>query len=327
MPDPTRPELVTLFLCGDVMLGRGIDQILPHPGDPRLYEPAVASATTYVELAERAHGPILRSVDFAYVWGEALEALRDAAPDLRIINLETSITRSADAVAKGINYKMDPDNAACLSAAGIDACVLANNHVLDWGRTGLLETLATLERLGVKSAGAGRDAAAAEAPAVLPVPGRGRVLVFAFGPNTNAPAQRISTVPAQEPERQVEAPLPNEARQVAVRFIQTAVARENLEEAWELVGPNLRGGLTRKEWLTGNNPVVPFPVDQLDVAPYKVDEAYETSALMEVALLPRKGSGVRAQVFFLGLKKVGSGPRARWVVDNWVPRASAVVPR
>jgi poly-gamma-glutamate capsule biosynthesis protein CapA/YwtB (metallophosphatase superfamily) len=27
--------LVTLFLCGDVMLGRGVDQILPHPGDPR----------------------------------------------------------------------------------------------------------------------------------------------------------------------------------------------------------------------------------------------------------------------------------------------------
>ena len=114
---------------------------------------------------------------------------------------------------------------------------------------------------------------------------------------------------------------------MAVRFIQTAVARENLEEAWTLVGPNLRGGLTKKEWLTGNNPVVPYPIDKLEVAPYKVDESYETSALIEVALLPRKGSGVRSQVFFLGLKKVGSGSRTRWVVDNWVPRASAVVPR
>ena len=153
------------------------------------------------------------------------------------------------------------------------------------------------------------------------------VLLLALGPNKDAPKERISNVPAQEPERQVEAPLPKEARQVAVRFIQTAVARENLEEAWTLVGPNLRGGLTKKERLTGNNPVVPFPIDKLDVAPYKVDEAYETSALIEVALLPRKGSGVRAQVFFLGLVKVGSGPRTRWVVDNWVPRASAVVPR
>jgi hypothetical protein len=152
-------------------------------------------------------------------------------------------------------------------------------------------------------------------------------LLLVLGPNKDAPKQRISNVPAQEPERQVEAPLPKEARQVAVRFIQTAVAREDLEEAWTLVGPNLRGGLTREEWLTGNNPVVPYPIDKLEVAPYKVDESYESSALIEVALLPRKGAGVRAQVFFLGLVKVGSGSRARWVVDNWVPRASAVVPR
>jgi len=152
-------------------------------------------------------------------------------------------------------------------------------------------------------------------------------LLLVFGPDKDAPEERISNVPAEEPVREVKAPLPQEARDVAVRFIQTAVARENLEEAWTLVGPNLRGGLTKKEWLTGNNPVVPYPIDKLEVAPYKVDESYETSALIEVALLPRMGSGVRSQVFFLGLKKVGSGSRTRWVVDNWVPRASAVVPR
>jgi hypothetical protein len=155
----------------------------------------------------------------------------------------------------------------------------------------------------------------------------GVALVLVLAPDTDAPPQRLSNVPAQEPERQVKAPLPQEARRVAVRFIQTAVARENLEEAWTLVGPNLRGGLTRKEWLTGNNPVVPYPIDQLDIAPYKVDESYERSALLEVALLPRKGAGVRAQVFFLGLVKLGAGKNARWVVDNWVPRAAAVTPR
>jgi hypothetical protein len=73
--------------------------------------------------------------------------------------------------------------------------------------------------------------------------------------------------------------------------------------------------------------VVPFPIDKLDVAPYKVDESYERSALIEIALLPREGSGVRAQIFFLELKRLGTGTKARWVVDNWVPRASAVVPR
>jgi hypothetical protein len=155
----------------------------------------------------------------------------------------------------------------------------------------------------------------------------GVVLVLVFGPNKNPPPQHFSATPAQQPERLVKAPLPHEARRVAVRFIQTAVARRNLEEAWTLVGPNLRGGLTKERWLTGENPVVPYPIDKLEVAPYKIDEAYTRSALLEVALLPRKGSGVRAQVFFLGLKKVGAGGQARWVVDNWVPRAAAVVPR
>ena len=152
-------------------------------------------------------------------------------------------------------------------------------------------------------------------------------LVLVFGPNTNAPPQHISSAPAQVPAVQKKAPLAHEARKVAIRFIQTAVAREHLEEAWHLVGPNLRGGLTKERWITGENPVVPYPIDQLEVAPYKIDESYETSALLEVALLPKKGSGVRAQVFFLELKRMGEGKNARWVVDNWVPRASAVVPR
>ena len=129
------------------------------------------------------------------------------------------------------------------------------------------------------------------------------------------------------PEKLVKAPLSDEARKVAVRFIQTAVAREHLDEAWSLVGPNLRGGLTRAEWLTGENPVVPYPIDELEVAPYKIDGSYTKSAILEVALVPRKNAGVRAQVFFLELRKVGKAGTSRWVVDNWVPRASTVVPR
>jgi len=151
--------------------------------------------------------------------------------------------------------------------------------------------------------------------------------VLVLGPNKNPAPQHLSATPAQQPEQLVKAPLAEDARRVAVRFIQTAVARKNLDEAWTLVGPNLRGGLTKKRWTSGENPVVPYPVDKLDVAPYKVDASYTRSALLEVALLPRKGAGVRAQVFFLELKKLGSGPASRWVVDNWVPRAAAVVPR
>jgi poly-gamma-glutamate synthesis protein (capsule biosynthesis protein) len=43
---------VKLFLCGDVMTGRGVDQILRYPGDPRLWERYVHDARGYVELAE-----------------------------------------------------------------------------------------------------------------------------------------------------------------------------------------------------------------------------------------------------------------------------------
>ena len=106
-------------------------------------------------------------------------------PDARIINLETAITRSDDYARKGINYRMSPENADCLSAAGIDCCVLANNHVLDWGQSGLVQTLATLERLQIKTSGAGRNVIEAAAPAALDIAGKARLLVFSFGDVTS----------------------------------------------------------------------------------------------------------------------------------------------
>ena len=179
------PRLVKLFLCGDVMTGRGIDQILPHPSEPTLYEPYVTSARAYVELAERVSGPIARPVDFPYVWGDVLAEMAEQAPDLRVINLETSITKSESPLSKGINYRMHPANAGCLLAAGIDCCVLANNHVLDWGVEGLLETLDTLSEAGIATAGAGRTADEAARPAVLEIAAGCRVLVFSLGSTTS----------------------------------------------------------------------------------------------------------------------------------------------
>jgi poly-gamma-glutamate synthesis protein (capsule biosynthesis protein) len=167
------------------MTGRGIDQILPHPCDPRLHESYAESAMDYVRLAEAVVGPISRPVDFAYVWGAALQELDRRRPDARIINLETSITRSEAYLNKGINYRMSPENARCLQTAGIDCCVLANNHVLDWGRDGLVDTLATLENLRIKTTGAGRNSAQAILPAILDVAGEGRVVVHAFASPTS----------------------------------------------------------------------------------------------------------------------------------------------
>ncbi len=177
--------LVTLFACGDVMPGRGIDQILPHPGDPELREGYIGDARDYVRLAERASGPIPRPVSFSWPWGEALPAIAGMAPDVRIINLETSITRSGCfAPGKSVHYRMSPANVACVAAPQPDVCALANNHVLDFGRAGLEETLRTLARAGLKGAGAGRDVTEARRPAAVPVPG-GRVLVFSCGDDSS----------------------------------------------------------------------------------------------------------------------------------------------
>lgn len=73
----------TLFLAGDVMTGRGIDQVLPHPSPPRLYETCMQSAREYVDLAERANGPVAAPVAWDYVWGDALAVLARKRPDAR----------------------------------------------------------------------------------------------------------------------------------------------------------------------------------------------------------------------------------------------------
>ena len=175
-----------LFLCGDVMTGRGIDQALPHPVSPVLNEPYVRDAREYVALAERANGPIARPLSSNHIWGDALQELERASVDFRIINLETAITSQETPLPdKGIHYRMHPLNIGCLSAARISACALANNHVLDWGYSGLSETLRTLDAAGIAHSGAGNNAEEAAAPAILNVADKARVLLFSFGSTTS----------------------------------------------------------------------------------------------------------------------------------------------
>lgn len=180
-----RGDLLTVFLCGDVMLGRGVDQILPHRGDPRLWELGAADARAYVALAEAVNGPIPSPVDFSWPWGDALDLLAEAEPDVRIVNLENAVTRCGEpAPGKGIHYRMNPANLPCLSAVHPDVCVLANNHVLDFGVQGLTDTLDALAGAELRAAGAGRDAGEASRPAVVPIDDDHRVLVYALGSPT-----------------------------------------------------------------------------------------------------------------------------------------------
>ncbi|MEQ8995582.1 MAG: CapA family protein [Coleofasciculus sp. B1-GNL1-01] len=184
--DNSTSNFITLFLCGDVMTGRGIDQVLPHSSNPVLHESYIKDARDYVTLAENTNGIIEKPVNFAYIWGDALEEFERVSPDLRLINLETSITKSDEYWQdKLIHYRMQPDNSPCLTAAHIDYCSLANNHVIDWGYAGLQETLDTLTKLNIKSAGAGHNLKAAAAPTVMEIEGKGRVIVFSWGFKTS----------------------------------------------------------------------------------------------------------------------------------------------
>src|SRR6266487_4713232 len=190
--------LLRLFLCGDVMTGRGIDQALPHPVNPVLYEPYVRDAREYVELAEKAHEPIPRPLSLDYIWGDALQELEDAQMDLRLVNLETAITSAETSWSgKAIHYRMHPQNIGCLSAARISACTLANNHVLDWGYLGLSETLRSLDTAGIAHSGAGNSAEEAAAPAVLNVADKARLLLFSFGSTTCGIPREWSATPSR----------------------------------------------------------------------------------------------------------------------------------
>ena len=181
--------LITLFLCGDVMTGRGIDQVLPNPSDPEIHEAYVHDARRYLALAEEESGDIDTPLRFEEVWGEGLDVLEQTAPDAHIINLETAVTTSDDHwPGKGIHYRMHPDNIGVLTAADIDCASLANNHALDWGRAGLAETIETLDTAGIETAGAGTDEDAASAPGIVEIDDGRRVLVFAFAtPDSGVP--------------------------------------------------------------------------------------------------------------------------------------------
>ncbi len=172
------PDVMTVLLGGDVMLGRGVDQILPHPGDPELREPFVHDARRYVELAEQANGPVPRPVDWGWPWGDAAEILEELAPDVRLVNLETTITVNGEfADHKAVHYRMHPDNLPALTAFRPDVCAIANNHILDFGRRGLADTCDAFAAAEIHGVGAGANFDVAQRLAVITPYGDHRVII------------------------------------------------------------------------------------------------------------------------------------------------------
>ncbi|MFZ0831545.1 MAG: CapA family protein [Mycobacterium sp.] len=195
--DTSRPGPM-IFLSGDVMTGRGIDQILPYRGDPELRESVVDDARTYVSLAEQVNGKIPVPAEFAWPWGDALALLDAFAPEVRLINLETTITAGGEFMrGKAVHYRMHPDNIGCLNAIRPDACALANNHVLDFGTQGLADTLRALIRAGIRGLGAGPDAEHAERPAVIALPDGSHVVILSVGMGSSGIPRRWAAAESQ----------------------------------------------------------------------------------------------------------------------------------
>lgn len=148
----------TISFLGDIMLGRLIDQLLPrHVDEPEDARHVASIRRRQSELCDyNASSP----------WGDTLLLLQQS--DLRIGNLETSVTTSNEKWPdKVFNYRMHPANIECLKAAQVDYVSLANNHTLDFGRSGLMETIDVLQDADIAFAGAGHTTTEAERPAVL----------------------------------------------------------------------------------------------------------------------------------------------------------------
>jgi hypothetical protein len=117
-----------------------------------------------------------------------------------------------------------------------------------------------------------------------------------------------------------------EARKIVAQFINTAVARKNLAQAWKITGPSLKEGVTYRQWLKGEIPIVPYDMSQVERAPVRLDWSYPTEASYAVSLLPKPGSSEKPQTFFVTVKKFGKGSSEKWLVDYWAPYAPAAVP-
>ncbi|MFC5525438.1 CapA family protein [Rhodanobacter ginsengisoli] len=122
-----------LLLGGDVMLGRLVTRVLAEEG--AAYPFAAISA-----LIARAQ--------------------------LFLVNLECALSARRQRYAgpaKAFYFRAEPDAVRVLELAGVDLVSLANNHVMDAGSEGLVDTLTILEQHGVAVAGAGADLASAAA--------------------------------------------------------------------------------------------------------------------------------------------------------------------
>ncbi len=110
------------------------------------------------------------------LFAEVADAL---AADVTMVNLETAVTERGEAVPKEFNFRAPAAAFAALRSGGVDVVTLANNHGMDFGEEGLIDTLAAAQEptTGLPLVGAGHDEAEAYTPFRLRVRGQ-RISIF-----------------------------------------------------------------------------------------------------------------------------------------------------
>lgn len=129
----------------------------------------------------------------------------------------------------------------------------------------------------------------------------------------------LPAMPETPPATPIDQKIDKQARQVAGKFILTAVARKNTGASWELLDPSFPGKaeFTKKTWAKGYIPVVPYKVSSIAETRFHVAERFPNELTIDVAFIPKKGSSAQAEVFKLGLHRRGTGSNQRWLVDYW----------
>lgn len=98
----------------------------------------------------------------------------------------------------------------------------------------------------------------------------------------------------------------------ARHFLEWAVARKDLHAAYPLVGSPLKAGVSKAQWLSGDNPVIPYPVNNARTAQFHAITSTKNKLYIEMQLSATKKSNLDAFTFFMLLRKTKSG---NWLVD------------
>ena len=126
----------TVLFAGDVMLSRGVGRMIARNGGNAAFPFALIASST-------------------------------RSADVFVGNLEGPISSRGEDWGNPISFRADPGVVPGLVSAGFGALTLANNHMLDWGRAALADTVELLNNAGVKTVGAGRDEEAANQPLIV----------------------------------------------------------------------------------------------------------------------------------------------------------------